>query len=70
MSKNNSLKYLPQITMLLKHIFLNSYPVELGITVSDGRAVFSHNLLFLRKLSLFLRSNIKQPPENKSVWLI
>lgn len=52
MSKNNSIKYLPQITMLLKHMFLNSYPVELGITVTDGRVVFSHNLLFLRKLSL------------------
>ena len=51
-SKNNSIKYLPQITMLLKHMFLKSYPVELGITVTDGRVVFSHNLLFLRKLSL------------------
>ena len=52
MSKNNSIKYLPQITMLLKHIFLNFYLVELGITVTDGRVVFTHNLLFLRKLSL------------------
>lgn len=50
MSHGNSIKYLPQITMLLKHAFLNSYLVELGITVTDGRVVFSHNLLFLRKI--------------------
>lgn len=45
-------KYLPQITMLLKCNFLNSHLVGFWITVTGGTVVFNHNFLFLRKLSI------------------
>lgn len=52
MSKNGSIKYLPQNTTLLIYNVLNSHCVGLRIIVTDGRVVFNHNLLFLRKLSI------------------